>query len=91
MDNRNLPAIIPKLPIWGDPWKKSKKPRASRTPIKSKIGDYVTDPEELIELAKNKKSVTFCNTIVPACVVLNWNFAQVYRQLKDKVFRKYNV
>ena len=91
MDNRNLPAVISKIPTWGDPWKKSKKPRASRTPIKSKIGDYVTDPEELIELAENKKSVTFGNTIIPACVVLNWNFAQVHRQVKDKVFRKYNI
>ena len=24
MDNRNLPAVIPKLPTWGDTWKKSK-------------------------------------------------------------------
>lgn len=91
MDNRNLSSVIYKTPVLEEPLKKYKKPRASRTPIKSKIGDYVTDPEELIELAKNKKSVTFGNTIIPACVVINWNFAQVHIQVKDKRFRKYNV
>ena len=69
---------------------KTSKPRKARTPNSKRIGDVITSADELLELAKSKGTVIRNNKdMIPAAVIVNWNFAIVYKCIIDGLLRHY--
>ena len=69
---------------------KTSKPRKARTPDSKRIGDVITSADELLDLAKNKGTVIRNNKdMIPAAVMINWNFAIVYKCIVDGLLRHY--
>lgn len=83
------PVILPLLPMVR-PKKKMKKARANRKPIPEKIGNFITDVYEIRNLAKQRKSIVFKDTVIPAAVINNWNYSVVISCITNKSFKYYN-
>lgn len=68
---------------------KERQPK-SRSPIKSKIGDYVTTIDQLLLLVNNKRSVVVCKHILlPAVNVSMWQFSIVMKLLNSNQINEY--
>lgn len=69
---------------------KVSKPRKARTPDPKRIGDVIVSADELLELAKSKGTVIRCNKdMIPAAVIINWNFAIVHKCIVEGNLRHY--
>lgn len=64
--------------------------RNPRRPIESKIGNFITTHERLLELYDQRRSIVMNGTLIPVSVVFNWQYSQIVRCLKNKYFKEYN-
>jgi hypothetical protein len=72
------------------PEPKQPKYRKSRSPIKSKIGDFVTTSDQLLSLVRNRRSVVvYDHMLLPAVNVIMWQFSTVIQLLNSNKIKEY--